>query len=399
MYEFEKNKLYQHLEDGTPSLKSLIQDFKDQKVMIAGGAITSLFCNREINDIDVYFRTEEAALAITESLWLKGAYIVAHTKKATLWKVHDILIQLIHLNYYCNPEEIFKDFDFTVCMGCFDCGKDEFVLHPDFLKDNSQRILRFNPNTSYPIVSALRVQKYVERGYKISKPQFIRIILTCMDTKINSYEELKEHIGGMYGEANEKLFDDIEEEEFDLQRAIEKIANLTLSDDYFKRPKGIGFETLDKLLDSIVKHPKKYMKIKKYYYMFNYKGKLCESETRPNNGIEINPYEYFSKNSLYKFVKKEGNKYRSKIDNNFTYEIGKEVSAKGNLHNRLDHIGNLHFFQKEFIKSFMPSYGNYALLEVKINPDDLSGINQHILARKAFVIREVPKEEWEAWNK
>lgn len=64
MYEFEKNKLYQHLEDGTPSLKSLIQDFKDQKVMIAGGAITSLFCNREINDIDVYFRTEEAALPL-----------------------------------------------------------------------------------------------------------------------------------------------------------------------------------------------------------------------------------------------------------------------------------------------------------------------------------------------
>lgn len=50
MYEFEKNKLKAHLGD------NLYSTLKDYNCIIAGGMITSLFCNREINDVDVYFR-------------------------------------------------------------------------------------------------------------------------------------------------------------------------------------------------------------------------------------------------------------------------------------------------------------------------------------------------------
>jgi hypothetical protein len=49
-YEFEKNKLYSILG------KSLVENLKCCHAYIAGGTITSLFCNREYNDIDIYFR-------------------------------------------------------------------------------------------------------------------------------------------------------------------------------------------------------------------------------------------------------------------------------------------------------------------------------------------------------
>ncbi len=199
MYEFEKNKLYSYLGE------DLINQLKKHKVFIAGGAITSLFCNRDINDIDIYFRDESSLLSLVEEFWDDNLYIVSHTKKATQYNFsymkNDIPIQLIHFKYFNSPEDIFKTFDYTVCMGCFDFNTEEFVLHDDFLKHNSQRLLKFNSDTEYPIVSLLRVQKYEKRGYVISKPEFIRIILTCMNTEINSYEELKDQIGGMYGMA------------------------------------------------------------------------------------------------------------------------------------------------------------------------------------------------------
>lgn len=49
-YEFEQKKLYNYLG------KVLVESLKRNRAYIAGGSITSLFCNREINDFDIYFR-------------------------------------------------------------------------------------------------------------------------------------------------------------------------------------------------------------------------------------------------------------------------------------------------------------------------------------------------------
>jgi hypothetical protein len=192
-FQFEKNKLYAYLGE------DLVKVLKHHKGFIAGGTITSLFCNREINDVDVYFRDEESILGFLNEVWSGGRHVVSHTKKATQLMYDDINLQVIHFQYFNRSEEIFNTFDFTTCMGCYDFDTEHFTLHPDFLKHNSQRILKFNSETAFPIVSLLRVQKYEKKGYSISKPEFIRIILTCMNLAIESYDELKEQLGGMYG--------------------------------------------------------------------------------------------------------------------------------------------------------------------------------------------------------
>lgn len=319
-YQFEKNKLYAYLGE------DLIALFKRYNLIIAGGTITSLFTNNEINDIDVYARSEDDALAFVEEVWNDSIHIVSNTKKALQFMYGDTNVQLIHFKYFDNPKDIFETFDYTVCMGLFDFATEGFILHPDFLKHNSQRIIKFNSDTAFPIVSLLRVQKYEKKGYKISKPEFIRIILTCMNLDINTYEELKDQLGGMYGINYDKLFEDIEDEEFNLETAINKIADIALDEDYFKKPVTIEFNSLDDLVDSITKTVFKYININNKSYRIGHNGSLRKSKN-VEKGEKIENEEYFNSLKIYKFVNKVDDTYSSFYENEFKFiEAEKEES-------------------------------------------------------------------------
>ncbi|MEM4994837.1 hypothetical protein WKH56_19945 [Priestia sp. SB1] len=385
--------------------KDLVETMKAYKVFIAGGTITSLFTNKEINDIDIYFRCEEDAVGFLVDVWEDKGYVVSHTKKATQLMMYgdgeSINIQLIHFNYFNSATEIFERFDFTSCMGCFDFEKEEFILHDDFLKHNAQRVLKFNSATAYPIVSLLRVKKYEEKGFRISKPEFIRIALTCMNLNINTYEELKDHLGGMYGINYDKLFEDVNDEEFDLQEAVDKIADIALSEDYFIKPTPVEFKDLDELAENISTKPKKYMNANDTHVIVDYRGLLRTVEKVPENKVEIDPNTYFDTVKFYKYVKKVDGKYKSFYEKSFEYIIGETVVAKeSDSRWASDHAGKLHFSEKKEIRN--AEYSNKdgaALIEVKINKEDfVEADDGHILAKKCFVIREVPKEEYESFT-
>lgn len=72
----KKNKLYDYLG------KSMVNRLKETKSFIAGGAITSLFCNREINDIDIYFRNSDSFVDFIYDIWNGGRWITSHIKKS-----------------------------------------------------------------------------------------------------------------------------------------------------------------------------------------------------------------------------------------------------------------------------------------------------------------------------
>ncbi|ALS22086.1 hypothetical protein IJ22_17120 [Paenibacillus naphthalenovorans] len=386
-YQFEKNKLYAHLGD------KLVKELKEYKCFIAGGTITSLFCNREINDIDVYFRDEESLIQFIEDSWSSG-WVITNTKKATLVKFQGKDVQLIHFDYFKNAQEIFDTFDFTVCMGAFDFADEKFYLHNDFLKHNSQRILIFNKNTSYPIVSLLRVQKYKDKGYTISKPEMLRIVMTCMKLNITTLSELKEQIGGMYGVNYDRLFEG-ESEDFSLENAIDKIENLSLDDDYFKAPEFMEFEDAEEIIDEIRKQPIKFFKINDVYYRIRTNGTIKKSNNKPKNGIEIDAGNKLSNMKLYKFVKNENNTYRSYYDSKFEYKIGEIAIPQ----NRSYGTPLLYFNElKEINESPFNSRKDKALLEVEFEVDDFySKDGSQITLKKCKVIREVPKEEYQQY--
>ena len=233
-YKNEKRKFYDYLG------KNLINCLQTYNCIVAGGSINSIFNRKDINDIDIYFRTKEDLSGFIQDYCSDfSGFILSKTKKALLIKDSNknILVQLIYFKYFDKVEEIFDTFDFTVCMCAYDFKTEEFILHNEFLHHNTCRLLKFNENTAYPIMSALRVQKYKDKGYDIPKADFIKIILACMNLDITTYEELEEQIGGMYGINIDKLFDDKfkGKDKIDLLEAINAI--IDAEDEYIEDQK------------------------------------------------------------------------------------------------------------------------------------------------------------------
>ena len=319
-YEFQKKKLMAYLG------KNIEHLLRQNNAIIAGGSITSLFCNREINDIDVYVRDEKSLINLISNLY-HNAYLKVHTKKATLFYKDNVSIQIIHIGYFDKPEEIFEKFDFTVCMGCFDFKTDSFILNENFMLHNSQRILEFNENTAFPLMSALRVQKYKDKGYQVSKTEFARILLTCMKLEINNYEELKEQLGGMYGINLDKVFDD--SKPFSLTDAISQLSNLYLEEDYFVMPEQKQINPFDDTLDSIfeeimVDNTKDLVILKGRVYQYVPSGSLKDvTDDIPGNSKMLSFDSFFEKYPLYKnVIEEDRGKYQSHYDNNFKYQLG-----------------------------------------------------------------------------
>ena len=390
-YIFEKNKLKNYIEGLFPTLKKY-------KAIIAGGAITSIFCNRDINDIDIYFKCKEDAGNFIGEMIEDRNWIISHTNKATAFQYNNVTYQVIHFDYFKSPQEIFDKFDFTVCMGAFDCDTEEFILHEDFLKHNAQRMLKFNENTLYPIISALRVKKYEEKHYKISKMEYLKILLTCMNHKIETYEELKEQIGGMYGINYDKIIQPKENEPFNLTTIIKKLGDIILDEDYFKTPESDGIP--DDIEDLVCKITGEKIKFVKHNNkIFKYFGGDFEEiyNATPDLYEEIDINQIIKPNDkVYKFVKKVGNKYFSHYDNRFEYRIGENVVANGNTSQSAG------IYVEMLTKIRNATYCNYedsVLVELEIcDINDILSLDRMRL-KKAKVIREVPKTEYEPYIK
>jgi hypothetical protein len=167
---------------------------------VAGGALTSVFTRQKINDYDLYFKSADAFRDAIETAYDHGLWCVDVSKRAVTFACGDTVYQLMHFGFFPEAADIFAAFDFTCCMAAYDVDADAMVLHEDFLTHCSQRFLRFNPGTRYPLASAVRVLKYQERGYSIGKGDLLRIALACRGVEISSWEDLKDQIGGAYGD-------------------------------------------------------------------------------------------------------------------------------------------------------------------------------------------------------
>lgn len=391
-YEFEKKKLKNYVGN------ELYNVLKAYDCYIAGGSILSIFSNTEINDLDVYFRNK-ADLADFLYNDVEGYHIISHTDKAFSFRVDEKVVQAIYFKYFESAEDIFKTFDFTVCMAAYDFKTEKFVLHKDFLKHNVNRILKFNSDTVFPIISALRIDKYKKKGFSISKAEFIRIMLTIMMLNISSYEELKEQIGGMYGENYDKIIKPEDNEEFNLVNVIEKISNMSINDDYFEGPgERKEIPDWDDFVYSVIKEPIKYFVHRNTNYRiskdeFKRVNRKAEEDKDKYHLVAIEdvlPLPIYR----YKWVnKKEDGTYWSFYDASFEWKIGENTPKGFNP--------SLYAAKKEHIGSC--SYNDKAgkcLLEIKINNiDDIKNLydyNRKTLSlNKATVTREVPESEYE----
>jgi hypothetical protein len=191
-----------------------------QGAYCAGGAVTSVFTGTKINDVDVYFKSREAfELAVCQA-YEDGFWCVASSKRAVTFSDNGRIVQLMHFDFFPTAADIFKAFDYTIVMAAYDYDAKAFVFHDDFMKHNSQRFLRFNPGTRYPLASATRVLKYQQRGYTIGKGDMLKIVMACRGVTIDTWEQFADQIGGAYGD---KVVFGREDAPFTIEAAIDAL--------------------------------------------------------------------------------------------------------------------------------------------------------------------------------
>jgi hypothetical protein len=179
---------------------NLIQAFKDNHVVIAGGAVRAVFANESISDFDVYFKSpadQEAFVSFMNGAKFEKTY---RTDVAITYAREDGLkIQAIIMpNLIGLPaNEVIDRFDYSVCMGAYDFDTSSFVLGDTFLEHIAARELVYNVNGKYPIASLFRLRKYIRKGYTISGTESIKLALSINALHIQDYKQLKEQLEGI----------------------------------------------------------------------------------------------------------------------------------------------------------------------------------------------------------
>lgn len=188
--------------------KDLVDVLKGNKCIIAGGAVTSVFSGSRINDYDIFFREKEAIKVVRDYLdgedskyeWVISTdTAITYKPKKEHRKLGLRTIQLIILpeTIGLGPADLIRDFDFTICMGAYSFYPESFTLCQDFLKHIAQKRLIFNTNSKYPLSSLFRTRKFMNRGYRISGSETIKLGLSINNLNIKTFGELRRHLLGI----------------------------------------------------------------------------------------------------------------------------------------------------------------------------------------------------------
>jgi hypothetical protein len=173
------------------------QSLSSNNVIIAGGAITSIFTGQKIRDYDLYFHCADDLRLFEHSLVARTkASPVFVTDHATTYRCEGNTFQLVKV-VFGSAAEVFDKFDFTVCMGAYSCGEDTFTLQTHFIQHNSQRKLVFHKGTLFPICSMVRTVKYMRRGYTMTGVERIRIAMAVSRLQLTSWQDVKKQLQGI----------------------------------------------------------------------------------------------------------------------------------------------------------------------------------------------------------
>ena len=206
--------------------EDVVDLLQKSRAIIAGGAITSMFTASKINDFDIYFRSKEDLLFFVRMAFKKtgtgddygynlpedhppffSMSCTNYTKRSLSFANNQNDLQLIHFDYFEDAHAIFESYDFHFNMAAYDFSTSEFVMHDLFLETMAARRSTFNPKTKYPIMSLARVEKYLERGYSITKKEQFKIGIACSSLNLDSYEAVEDQISGFYGIDVSDIFD------------------------------------------------------------------------------------------------------------------------------------------------------------------------------------------------
>lgn len=104
-------------------------------------------------------------------------------------------VQLI-IRFYGEPDKILDNYDYAHSMCYYDYSKDHLELHPEALEAILSKTLIYK-GSLYPIASIFRTRKFIQRGWRITAGQMLKIIWQIKDIDLNDPKVLREQLIGV----------------------------------------------------------------------------------------------------------------------------------------------------------------------------------------------------------
>ena len=168
--------------------KELLEVF-DCKCWIAGGSIVSKYIDQEINDVDVFFTSEEDIINTKDNLLSLGATIEFENEFSLKIKYKDTNFDLVSITDN-GPKETITKFDMICCAVAVD-QKGQLHYMDGFFQDLNSKEIRFNKDceiASYSNRILQRINKYGKKGFNLSlkeSDKFLKLI-----EKVKKQEDL-----------------------------------------------------------------------------------------------------------------------------------------------------------------------------------------------------------------
>lgn len=102
----------------------------------------------------------------------------------------------IVIRFFGEPTEIHRNYDFQHAMCYYDSGSKELNMPAEALECLLSRTLIYK-GSLYPICSVFRAKKFIERGWRISAGQLLKIMWQISELDLKNMETLREQLTGV----------------------------------------------------------------------------------------------------------------------------------------------------------------------------------------------------------
>jgi hypothetical protein len=103
-------------------------------------------------------------------------------------------VQLV-IRFYGTADEIHKNYDFEHCKNVYDYDSNELTLLPSALEAILSKNLRYT-GSLYPICSLFRMRKFIDRGWRISAGEIVKMSFQISLLDLKDLNVLKEQLTG-----------------------------------------------------------------------------------------------------------------------------------------------------------------------------------------------------------
>jgi hypothetical protein len=104
-------------------------------------------------------------------------------------------IQLV-IRFWGEPDEIHKNYDFVHCTSYWTSWDGQIVLRPEALESILSKTLIYS-GSLYPICSVIRTRKFVQRGWRITAGQYLKMCMQLSKLDLNDIKVLREQLTGV----------------------------------------------------------------------------------------------------------------------------------------------------------------------------------------------------------